>query len=138
MCRAFPGSDYYEDSVTIGVSPRRPSRVPFDFGDGVLLVSTYIYQRSTAIKTALVFMFVAIVCTVVVILALLVFVQRLDRFGESWVVFALFSSWLLYYSFALFTGLVLAAVIVVGRRVLKVRGATRKGEVESRDQDRGD
>ena len=114
MCRAFPGSDYYEDSVTIGVSPRRPSRVPFDFGDGVLLVSTYIYQRSTAIKTALVFMFVAIVCTVVVILALLVFVQRLDRFGESWVAFALFSSWLLYYSFALFTGLVLAAVIVVG------------------------
>ena len=52
MCRAFPGSDYYEDSVTIGVSPRRPSRVPFDFWDGVLLVSTYIYQRSTAIKTA--------------------------------------------------------------------------------------
>ena len=34
MCRAFPGSDYYEDSVTIGISPRRPSRVPFDFGDG--------------------------------------------------------------------------------------------------------
>ena len=30
MCRAFPGSDYYEGSVTIGVSPRRPSRVPFD------------------------------------------------------------------------------------------------------------
>ena len=28
MYRAFPGSDYYEGSVTIGVSPRRSSRVP--------------------------------------------------------------------------------------------------------------
>ena len=28
MCRAFPGSDYYEGSVAIGVSPRRQSRVP--------------------------------------------------------------------------------------------------------------
>ena len=28
MWTAFPSSDYYEDSVTIGVSPRRPSRVP--------------------------------------------------------------------------------------------------------------
>ena len=27
MCRAFPGSDYYEGSVAIGVSPRRQSRV---------------------------------------------------------------------------------------------------------------
>ncbi len=34
MCRAFPGSDYYEDSVTIGVAPRRPSRVPLTWGSG--------------------------------------------------------------------------------------------------------
>ena len=32
MCRAFPGSDYYEGSVTIGVSPLRPSRVPLTMG----------------------------------------------------------------------------------------------------------
>ena len=37
MYRAFPGSDYYEGSVAIGVSPRRQSRVPFDFGDWALL-----------------------------------------------------------------------------------------------------
>ena len=39
MCRAFPGSDYYEGSVAIGVSPRRQSRVPFDFGVMALLAS---------------------------------------------------------------------------------------------------
>ena len=39
MWTAFPPSDYYEDSVTIGVSPRRPSRVPFDSGVLALLVS---------------------------------------------------------------------------------------------------
>ena len=32
MYRAFPGSDYYEGSVTIGVSPLRPSRVPLTMG----------------------------------------------------------------------------------------------------------
>jgi hypothetical protein len=37
----------------------------------------------------------------------------------------------------LFTGLALAVVIVVVWRVLKVRSATRKGEVESRDQHHG-
>ena len=39
MWTAFPPSDYYEDSVTIGVSPRRPSRVPFGSGVLALLVS---------------------------------------------------------------------------------------------------
>ena len=38
MCRAFPGSDYYEDSVTIGLSPRRPSRVPLTSGVGLLIL----------------------------------------------------------------------------------------------------
>ncbi len=28
MYRAFPGSDYYEGSVAVGLSPRRQSRVP--------------------------------------------------------------------------------------------------------------
>ena len=35
MYRAFPGSDYYEGSVTIGVSLRRPSRVPLTLGIGL-------------------------------------------------------------------------------------------------------
>ena len=35
MCRAFPGSDHYEGSVTIGVSPLRPSRVPLTVGVGL-------------------------------------------------------------------------------------------------------
>ena len=28
MCLVLPGSDYYESSVTLGLSPLRPSRVP--------------------------------------------------------------------------------------------------------------
>ena len=43
MYRAFSGSDYYEDSVTIGVSPLRPSRVPFDLGDLTWLFSTWLH-----------------------------------------------------------------------------------------------
>ena len=36
MCRAFPGSDYYGDSVALGLAPRRRSRVPYavDVQDG--------------------------------------------------------------------------------------------------------
>jgi hypothetical protein len=30
MWPAFPASDYYGDSVTLGLAPVRPSRVPFD------------------------------------------------------------------------------------------------------------
>ncbi len=49
MCRAFPGSDYYEGSVTIGLSPRRPSRVPLtlEFGS-VTLHSMGIVDSSPA------------------------------------------------------------------------------------------
>ena len=39
---------------------------------------------------------------------------------------------------ALFTGLMLAAVLVFAVRFLKVRGVTFKVEVDDRDQDRGD
>ena len=99
----------------------------------------YIHQRSTAIKTALVVMLLVIVFTVVVILSLPVFGPVLDRFAESWFVGALFSSWLLFWSFVLFTELVLVAVIALGWRLLKVRGVfTRKRRVESRNQDHGD
>ena len=95
MYQAFPGSDYYEDSVAIGVSPRRQSRVPLDFGDWALLVFTYIHQRSTAIKTALVVLVVVVGFALVVTLATPVSFLVLNRFGlaETWVVGALFSSW---------------------------------------------
>ena len=126
MYRAFPGSDYYEGSVAIGVSPRRQSRVPFDFGDWALLVFTYIHQRSTAIKTALVVLVVVVGFALVVTLATPVSFLVLNRFGlaETWVVGALFSSFILFWSVVLFMGLVLAAVVVVGWRILKVRCVT--------------
>ena len=126
MYRAFPGSDYYEGSVAIGVSPRRQSRVPFDFGDWASLVFTYIHQRSTAIKTALVVLVVVVGFALVVTLATPVSFLVLNRFGlaETWVVGALFSSFILFWSVVLFMGLVLAAVVVVGWRILKVRCVT--------------
>ena len=72
-------------------------------------------------KTALVVMLVVVTYALVVTLAISVFGSGLDQFAESWVVGALFSSWLLFWSFVLFTGLALAAVIVVAFRILKVR-----------------
>ena len=75
-------------------------------------------------KTALLVLVVVVVFGLVVTWALPMFGPVLDRFAESWVVVALFSAWLLFWSFVLFAGLVLAAVIVLGWRVLKVRGET--------------
>ena len=89
-----------------------------------MLVSTYIHQRSTAIKTALVVLVVVVGFALVVTLALPVFGPVLNRFAETWVVGALFSSFILFWSVVLFMGLVLAAVVVVGWRVLKVRCVT--------------
>ncbi len=68
-------------------------------------------------KTALVVLVVVVVAALVVALALPVFGPVLNRFADTWVVGALFSSWLLFWSFVLFLGLVLAVVIVVGWRV---------------------
>ena len=58
----------------------------------------------------------------------------LNRFGlaETWVVGALFSSFILFWSVVLFMGLVLAAVVVVGWRVLKVRCVTFRSDGGSR------
>ena len=74
-------------------------------------------------KTALVVGLVVIVFALVVTLALSlgVFGPVLDQFAESWVVGALFSSFLLFWFSVLFTGLVLAAVIVVVWRILQGR-----------------
>ena len=89
-----------------------------------MLVFTYFHQRSTAIKTALVVLVVVVGFALVVTLALPLSFLVLDQFEETWVVGALFSSWLLFWSVVLFMGLVLAAVVVVGWRVLKVRCVT--------------
>ena len=45
---------------------------------------------------------------------------------------------LLLFLDALFTGLMVAAVLAFAVRFLKVRGVSFKVEVDSRDQDRGD
>lgn len=57
----------------------------------------------------------------VVTLVLPEFVPVPDQFAESWVVGALFSSGLLFWSSVLFTGLVLAAVGALALRILKKR-----------------
>ena len=72
-------------------------------------------------KTARMVLLVVVVYALVVTLAIPVFGPGLDQFAESWVVGALFSSWVLFWSFVLFTGLALAAIVVVAFRILKVR-----------------
>ena len=72
-------------------------------------------------KTSLVVVLVVVVYALVVTLAIPMFGPGLDQFGSSWVVGALFSSWLLFWSFVLFTGLALAAIVVVTFRILKAR-----------------
>lgn len=121
MSRAFPGSDYYEISVAMGFSPLRQSRAPFDGGIGLLLISTYPHKRRAALKTALAVVMVVVGFALVVTLVLPAFVPVPDQFAESWVVGALFSSGLLFWSSVLFTGLVLAAVGAVALRILKER-----------------
>ena len=62
MWTAFPSSDYYEDSVTIGVSPRRPSRVPLTVGDCLTTLGV--------VKTWLVALIVLVVVGLVLVVAL--------------------------------------------------------------------
>ena len=64
---------------------------------------------------------VVLLVALAVALALPVFGPMLNRFAETWFVGALFSSWLLFWSSVLFTGLVSAVVVVVGWSVLKRR-----------------
>ena len=44
MYRAFPGSDYYEGSVAIGVSPRRQSRVPLTSWVGSVILHSMSWE----------------------------------------------------------------------------------------------
>ena len=77
-------------------------------------------------KTALVVLLVVVTYALVVTLTISVFDLRLDPFAESWVLRALFSSFLLFWSFVLVTGLALAAVIVVAWRILNARYAASR------------
>ena len=79
-------------------------------------------------KTALVVMVVVLAVALVVTLAPPVYGPVLNRYSGSWVIGALFSSWLLFWSFVLFTGLVLAVVIIVAWRILKGRCAAVRRE----------
>ena len=75
MWTAFPSSDYYEDSVTIGVSPRRPSRVPLTSGisSARLPIDELNLKRSIVIKTLLWVLIGLVLVAVVVWLVLAVF-----------------------------------------------------------------
>ena len=79
-------------------------------------------------KTALVVMVVVLAVALVVTLAPPVYGPVLNRYAGSWVIGAFFSSWLLFWSFVLFTGLVLAVVIIVAWRILKGRCAAVRRE----------
>ena len=72
-------------------------------------------------KTALAVVMVVVGFALVVTLVLPALVPVPDQFAESWVVGALFSSGLLFWSLVLFTGLVLAGVGMVALRILKER-----------------
>ena len=50
----------------------------------------------------------------------------MDCIAESWFMVALFSSSLLFWSFVLFTWVVLVALVVWGRRILPAAGAAIK------------
>ena len=63
MWTAFPSSDYYEDSVTIGVSPRRPSRVPLTLG-------YLLHYTQSVMKTWLVVLIVVLLVALVLVVAL--------------------------------------------------------------------
>lgn len=80
---------------------------------------------------------VVLLVALVVTLALPVSAPVLNRFAGTWVIGALFSSWLLFWSFVLFMGLVLAVVIMVGWRMLTGRCVAFRRDGASRGQDRG-
>ena len=75
MWTAFPPSDYYEDSVTVGVSPRRPSRVPLTFGNRICQTSldSLNPKRRIVLKTLLTVLVGVVLVVVVVWLALALF-----------------------------------------------------------------
>ena len=144
MWTAFPPSDYYEDSVTIGVSPRRQSRVPFDFGD-------WFGQIDLTMRSSMRTLLIALGVVVVVILAavLLLWVYDLTYVPGGWFSYSSlsasprvvppFSVVVLQLLNALFIGVVAVAVLVFAYYLFKVRtpheGARQRAENKVRMSD---
>ena len=72
-------------------------------------------------RTTLVVLLAVVTYAMAVTLAISVFGSQLDGFAESWVLGALFSSGLLFWSLVLVTGLALASVIVAAWRILNAK-----------------
>ncbi len=79
-------------------------------------------------KTALVFGGVVAAVALVVTLALPMLGPVLDRYAESWVIGAVFNSWLLFWGLVLFAGLVVASVSIVALRHYNLLNCTARDE----------
>ena len=79
-------------------------------------------------KTALVFGGVVAAVALVVTLALPMLGPVLDRYAESWVIGAVFNSWLLFWGLVLFAGLVVASVSIVALRHYNLLNWTARDE----------
>ena len=79
-------------------------------------------------KTALVFGGVVAAVALVVTLALSMLGPVLDRYAESWVIGAVFNSWLLFWGLVLFAGLVVASVSIVALRHYNLLNWTARDE----------
>ncbi len=82
-------------------------------------------------KTALVFGGVAAAVALVVTLALPMLGPVLDRYADSWVIVAVFNSWLLFWGLVLFGGLVVASVSIVALRHYSLLNRTARDESTS-------
>ena len=82
-------------------------------------------------KTALVFGGVVAAVALVVTLALSMLGPVLDRYAESWVIGAVFNSWLLFWGLVLFAGLVVASVSIVALRHYNLLNWTARDESTS-------
>ena len=51
MCRALPRSDYYEDSVTIGLLPLRPVSANVKMGEIARMELTHLRERASSTET---------------------------------------------------------------------------------------
>ena len=79
-------------------------------------------------KTALVFGGVVAAVALIVTLALPMLGPVLDRYAESWVIGAVFNSWLLFWGLVLFAGLVVASVSIVTLRRYNLLNWTARDE----------
>ena len=82
-------------------------------------------------KTALLFGSVVAAVALVVTLALPMLGPVLDKYAESWVIGAVFNSWLLFWGLVLFAGLVVASVSIVALRHYNLLNWTARDESTS-------